>query len=62
MLPTSRKIREKWGILFFGRACKIKNFDQISSTLIFFVYFFFMFIGLLLSWQSPECKRDLRSE
>ena len=23
---------------------------------------FFMFIGLLDSWQSPECSRDLRFE
>lgn len=27
-----------------------------------FPYFFFMFIGLLFSWQSPECSRDLRFE
>jgi hypothetical protein len=25
-------------------------------------YFFFMFIGRLDSWQSPECSRDLRFE
>jgi hypothetical protein len=27
-----------------------------------FAYCFFMFIGLLFSWQSPECTRDLRFE
>ncbi len=25
-------------------------------------YFLVMFIGLLLSWQRPECSRDLRFE
>jgi hypothetical protein len=32
------------------------------SLRLLFAYFFFMFIGRLLSWQRPEWRRDLRSE
>jgi hypothetical protein len=51
--PTSRKEREKWGT----RRVHIRGIGRLAIT-----HFFVMFIGLLLSWQRPECSRDLRLE
>jgi hypothetical protein len=33
-----------------------------SGVFIYSDYCFFMFIGLLFSWQRPECRRDFRLE
>jgi hypothetical protein len=35
---------------------------SIFDPSLVFAYFFFMYIGLLLSWQRPECNRDFRLE
>jgi len=32
VLPTSRKVREKWGTRFFGRACEIKSWGHAASV------------------------------
>jgi len=31
MLPTSRKVREKWGTLFLGRACENKSLGRAAQ-------------------------------
>jgi hypothetical protein len=63
----SQSTREMGHPLFWSRflGCAGENkaggTRDISLTILF-AYFFFMFIGLLLSWQRPECSRDLRFE
>jgi hypothetical protein len=49
-----------------GRSLRILFYGLVPDgarlrTAIRLPYFFVMFIGLLLSWQRPECNRDFRS-
>lgn len=48
---------ESWGSLFHSCATQ-----QSKPGPAHYSFRFFMFIGRLDSWQSPECNRDLRFE